>query len=104
MNSPEINKVTIDNPNNNEEDARLTLQKAEDQFQKSRMPLYVIVVAAFLIAVINSIFISSSTVFLMCLIFGGGTALYLYRTRNNGPELPKTSDKIYSPAKRERDR
>lgn len=104
MNSSEIDQVTHNKLNNSEEDARLAFQKAEDQFQKSRMPLYVIVVAAFLIAVVNSIFISSSTVFLMCLIFGGGTIFYLYRTRNNGPELPKTSDKIYDPTKREHDR
>jgi hypothetical protein len=68
-------------------------ERAEDEFNKSRVPLYVIVGAAIVIAAINEAYIGSAVAFLMCLIFGGGTLFYLWLTRNNGPDLPKTSER-----------
>lgn len=48
---------------------------------KSRMPLYVIVIVAFIIATINGSFINSPIVFVMCALFGGGTFIYLWVTK-----------------------
>lgn len=79
-------------------------EKAEDQFHKSRMPLYVIVGVAFLIGLINGMYIGSDVVFLMCLIFGGGTFAYLWFTRRSGPDLPKTGERIYDPTRKGHDR
>lgn len=78
-------------------------EKAEDQLQKSRLPLYVIVAVAFLIGAINGIYIGSDIVFLMCLIFGGGTFVYLYLTRNNGPDLPVTNSESHRFPKNDHD-
>jgi hypothetical protein len=64
-------------------------KKAEDQFQKNRMPLYIIVGVAFIIGTINGIYIGSDVVFLMCLVSGGGTFAYLWFTRLSGSSLPK---------------
>lgn len=99
MKNSHINRPNQDSTGDFEERQK-AFQKAEDQFQKTRTPFYIIVVVAFLIGIINSIYIGSAAIFVMCLIFGGGTFIYLYRTRYNGPDLPKTSDRLYDPARK----
>jgi hypothetical protein len=68
-------------------------RQAQDTHEKSRMPLYVIVVAAALVlATVNGAYISSGVVLIMCMLFGGGTFVYLWCTRNSGPDLPRVSN------------
>lgn len=64
-------------------------EKAEDEFHKKRMPLYVIVGVAILIGSLSAAYLGSGEIFIMCLVFGGGTAFYLWVTRNNGPDIPR---------------
>lgn len=79
-----VNSMTFDELVDGHEEQ----QHADDKFQKSRMPLYVIVAAAFIIGIINSSN-ANSDISMMCFVFGGGTFIYLWVTRNNGPGLPR---------------
>ncbi len=71
------------------EHSQQTYTRTQTAHEKHRAPLYVIVAVALVIGTVNSLYFGSGAVFIMCLIFGGGTLAFLWLTRNN-PALPRT--------------